>query len=123
MKRIVAVFFLMCSTTWLGLQSVEGKGFDPKGPITVTLHPVEDALGVKFLIKVDTPTPLWVRVKNKDRDIVFQQSYSGSKSYKGVLNLENLTAGVYYFEIRHHEQLYQKEITLKEKRQRFVELK
>lgn len=97
-------------------------GTDGKEPMEVTLKPVEDAIGVRFYIKVNLPGNLIVRIKNQDHEVLFQQSYSGSKNYKGIFNLENLRDGRYFFEVRQGSEVYKQEINLREQSQRYVSI-
>ncbi len=115
MKLILTVIMVLLMPTTF-------QGVEPKEPIIVTLKPVEEAVAVSFFIKVETAAPLIVRIRNRDHQALFQQSYNGSKNYRGVFNLENLRDGVYYFEVRQREHVFQTEINLQEKSERYVVL-
>ena len=96
---------------------------DPDKPLTVSLEYASDALGVNFYIQAADKGLLRVRIRDQNRNIVFQKFLHGSNQYKGTLNLQNLINGDYYIEVRQSHQKIVRHISLLETSLRSVSLK
>ena len=92
-------------------------------PLSVNLEASDNKVGVDFLIHATDKRIIIVRIRNRDRDIVFEQTFHGSVVYTGSFNLNNLKDGKYYFEVRHSKQKFSKQISLKKSSKRTLSLK
>jgi hypothetical protein len=82
-------------------------------PLVVALESTQDHLGVNFVIKATSQQSVTLRIRDRNRKIVFQKLFYGSKAYKGMLNLENLSDGQYYLEVRQSGQKFTQKLNLK----------
>ena len=96
MKYLVLICLILSTADILSNDSLE-----PEQPLLVALESTDDHLGVNFVIKATNQQSVILRIRDRSRNIVFQKLFHGSKAYKGMLNLENLSDGQYYLEVRH----------------------
>lgn len=87
--------------------------WESEQPLVVALESVQDHLGVSFVIKATNQQSVTLRIRDSSRKVVFQKLFHGSRAYKGMLNLENLSDGQYYLEVRHSGQKFTQKLNLK----------
>ena len=108
MKYLITICLVLSTGEFLS-----GNARDPEQPLVVAFESTQDQLGVNFVIKASNQQSVILRIRNDNRQIVFQRLFHGSKAYKGMLNLENLSDGQYYLEVRHSGQKYTQKVNLK----------
>ena len=104
---------LICLTFVSSPNIISNDALEPEQPLVVALESTPDLLGVSFVIKATNQQSVTLLIRDRSRTIVFQKLFHGSKAYKGMLNLENLSDGQYYLEVRHSGQKFTQKLNLK----------
>ena len=115
MKKALVLLLLI-------IGSISTPAYMYKYPLKVDLEYSEHALGLNFVIHADKEHPVKIRIKDKDRELVFERSFYGAKIYKGTFNLSRLSSGRYYVEIRHYQHKVVKELKISKTALRTVSL-
>ena len=96
---------------------------NPENPLLLNLEYSTQSMGVNFYIQASDQNTIKVKIRNQDREIVFQKTLHGSKQYKGVLNFEQMSDGSYFIEVRQYHQKIVRQIDLSQTSLRTVSLK